>query len=257
MKCRNKRKELTNGEISEIFGVEWIDKDHGVYRVKSPIDRPEILDHRVYETTAPVRGLINDLKRTIAVRAKFFRLLYKPCYQEQEPKILFRLSPLHFENVKFHWAGLWFEGDITTRFENYSEEGKQGVAYVRRRQPCPEDPKSYEWETIEDSASLLGNWLNQFWEDTNNLFISQLTQSLDKRLTPGNHVDVKGYWKTNPLSLDTFMTMWSIFTTGTIVTRHGFDVTVRYNFNGEQTKTFHVDLRVRLPVKGDINWFNW
>ena len=256
MKCCNKRKELTREEISEIFGVEWIDRDHGIYRVKPIIDRPEILEYRVYETTTPVRSLINDLKRTAVVRAKFFRFLYRPCQKEQEPRILFKLSPLYFENVKFHWAGLWFEGDIATRFENNSEEGKQGITWVRRRQMCPEDPEVYEWETVEGSASLSAGWLNQFWEDSSNTFISRLTQELRDRLDPRNYIDVKGYWKTEPLSLDTFMTMWNIITTGTIVTRHGFDVTVTYNFNGEQTKTFHVDTRVRLPVKGDVSWFN-
>jgi len=256
MKCCNKRKELTHEEISEIFGVEWIDRDHGIYRVKPIIDRPEILDYRVYETTTPIRSLINDLKRTAVVRTKFFRLLYRPCQKEQEPRILFKLSPLYFENVKFHWAGLWFEGDIATRFENNSEEGKQGITWVRRKQMCPEDPEAYEWETVEGSASLFGNWLNQFWEDSTNTFISRLTQELRDRLDPRNYIDIKGYWKTNPLSLDTFMTMWSIFTTGTIVTRHGFDVTVSYNFNGEQTKTFHTDIRVRLPIRGDVSWFN-
>jgi len=256
-------KELTREEISEIFGVEWIDRDYGIRRVKPPIDKPEILDYRVYETTTPIRSLINDLKRTAIVRVKLFRrrrrrrVSYKPCYKEQEPRILFRLSPLHFENVKFHWAGLWFEGEIATRFENESEEGKEGVAYVRGDQPCPEELEAYEWKTVEGSASLLADWLNQFWEDSTNTFISRLRQELRERLDPRNYIDVKGYWKTEPLSLDTFMTMWNIITTGTIVTRHGFDVTVTYNFNGEQTKTFHVDTRVRLPVRGDVSWFNW
>jgi len=121
---------------------------------------------------------------------------------------------------------------------------------------CPEDPEVYEWETVEGSASLSAGWLNQFWEDTTNTFISRLGQELKDRLDPRNYADVKGYWKTEPLSFDTFMTMWNIITTGTIVTRHGFDVTVSYNFNGEQTKTFHVDTRVRLPIRGDVSWFN-
>jgi len=252
--------ELTREEISEIFGVEWVTRDYGVVRVKPEIKEAEILEYKMIETTPDVRMLFNELKRTAIVRAKFGllrRLLYKPCYKEQPPKILFKLSPVYFENVKFHWAGLWFEGEIVTRFNNESEEGKEGIAWVRRRQLCPEDPEAYEWETVEGSASLFGDWLNKFWEDSTGTFISELWQKLEEKVDPRNYVNVKGYWKTAPLSLDTFMTMWNIFTSGTIVTRHGFDVTVTYDFNGTHVKKYHVNLRVRLPIRGDVSWFNW
>jgi hypothetical protein len=266
MKCCNKpkpeviRKAIEMAENYAAAEVEWIDERRGVVRVKPEIREAEILDYKVIETTSPYRQLLNDFKRTAVVRAKFGllrRLLYKACYKEVPPKILFTVSPLYFENVKFHWSGLWFEGDIATKFQNNSEEGKQGVVWVRRRYPCPEDPEEYDWENVEGSASLLGNWLNKFWEDSTGTFISELWQELKERVDPRNYVTVSGHWKTDPLSLETFQTMWSIFTTGTIVTRHGFDVTVTYNFNGTQTKTYHVDLRVRLPIKGDISWLNW
>ena len=241
--------------------IEWIDSNHGIVRVKPSIREAEILEYKVVETTPPFRVLVNEVKRTAISKIKFGgllrRLFYKQCYKEKEPNILFRLSPLYFENVKFHWSGLWFEGDIATKFENKSEEGEVGITWVRRREACPEDPEAYSWESIDGSADLLGNWLNKFWEDTTDTFIAELTQRLQSVVNPNNYVSVKGYWKTDPLSVDTFMTMWNIFTTGTIVTRHGFNVTVTYNFNGQHVKTFYVDLRVRLPIKGSVNWFNW
>jgi len=257
--CCGKR-ELTREEISEIFGVEWVTRDYGVYRVKPRIREPEILEYRVHETTPEYRELLNEMKRTAYVRVKFGgllrRLLYKQCYKEEPPRILFRLSPLYFESVKFHWGGLWFEGEIATKFENNSEEGKEGVAWVRRRQTCPENPEEYEWNEVEGSASLLGNWLNGFWEDTQNIFISKLTQKTERKVDINDYISVTGHWKTDPFSMDTFMTLWNIFTTGTIVTRHGFDATVIYNFNGQHVRTFRVDLRVRLPIKGDVGWLN-
>jgi len=182
---------------------------------------------------------------------------YKTCKKEKPPKILFKLAPAYIENVKFHWGGLWFEGDIDVKFDNDSEEGQIGTKQVPEDQPCPEEEEAYHWEVIEGSADLLANWLNEFWEDETNTFISRLTQKLKNAVKPNISVDVKGHWQTDKFSWDTFMTMWNIFTSGTIVTRHGFDVTVTYDFNGEKVKTYHVDLRVRLPIKGDVEWFAW
>jgi len=260
MSCNCNRRELTREEISEIFGIEWVSKDYGIYRVRSRLKEAEILEYKVTETTPEFRKRLNELKREAYVRIKLGnllrRLFYRPCHKEEEPRILFRLAPAYFTNVKFHWGGLWFEGDIVTKFENQSEEGKEGIAWVRRREACPEEPDAYEWSVVEDSADLFADWLNKFWEDSTNTYLSSLRQALQEKLDPNNYITIRGHWQTSAFSMDTFMTMWNIFTSGTIVTRHGFDVTVSYNFNGEQTKMFHSDLRVRLPIRGEIQWWS-
>lgn len=235
--------------------IEWIDKDHGIIRVRSEMREVEILEYRVRDTTPLLMDVANLVRKKVNEKLTYAKLFRRLCKKEVAPKINFTLSPLYFEEVKFHWGGLWFEGDIATRLDNKSEEGKIGITYVRRFRSCPEDLNAYKWQTVSGSADLTSSWLNKFWEDSQNIFISQLRQKANVKV--GEFVEVKGHWKTDPLSVETFRTLLSIFTTGTIVTKHGFDVEYTYNFNGEHKEMRHVDLRVRLPIRGDIEWWNW
>jgi len=280
--------------------IEWIDKDHGIVRVKPKIKEAEILEYSVREVSPPVRvkvstplaiggagaiGLgykaLQERRRLLGIGlvcAGGLLLLasaggeepekpeqepseepqYKICKKYRKPKILFRLAPAWFENVKFHWGGLWFEGEIVNKFDNQSQEGEEGTVKVPKDEPCPENEAVYEWRPLKGTADLLGSWLHKFWEDENNIFIAQLTQKLKEKVKPFKIVELKGYWKTEAFSLETFQTLFSIFTSGTIVTRNGFDVKLVYEFRGQlYEQTYHVDTRVRLPVKGDVEWWNW
>ena len=51
------------------------------------------------------------------------------------------------------------------------------------------------------------------------------------------------------------MTLLQIFLRGNVKLRNGFDLTIKYEFPEGNTKTInrHVDVKVTLPVEGNVN----
>jgi len=242
-------------ELEEMFGIKII-SGYGVKVVPQVLKEPKILEYNVVETTTPVKELVNSTKATILGRLKFFELFKKTCYKYKPPVIDFEIVPVKVKNVEFHWGGLYFKGDIVVKFYNKSKEGKEGVAKVWRWESCPSSEEAYDWKVVPGSADLLGSWGHKFWEDTNDIFIDSVDANTGDYVKKNNYVCVTAKWQTQNLG-DTALTLWNILTSGKIVTRNGFDVTVSYDFNGTQQKTYHVDVKAVLPVEGNVKWFMW
>ena len=241
------------------FGAVEVSEGEGYIPLRNnPISEPYVLSVVVSDTKNYVVYPLSGPIRSIIRRLIWLLLPKKECKMTVPPNIIYSLAPLKVTNVAFHWGGLYFTGDIVNKLQNNSQPGKIGICEVLFTESCPQDPGEYSWKEDEDSANITGNWVQNAWEDSTGVqFIRNLNQELQQYLTPNNWVTITGKWKTDSL-VDTWEQFLNILLTGTITTTHGFDVTIKYKFDGKMyTSQKHINIRVRLPVVGNINWFSW
>ncbi|MBA7704546.1 hypothetical protein ES703_113360 [subsurface metagenome] len=102
------------------------------------------------------------------------------------------------------------------------------------------------------SADLIPNWGHNFTDDATAKFLAKVSQVASKVAPQQRSPDISASWKTGGLG-DVILTLLSIFLTGRVVLRNGYDATVKYTWKGQtQTVNRHIDTKVALPVEGNI-----
>ena len=249
------------------FGATNVEGTEGIIPVAPGPTEPEILEYAVRDTT-PLRVKIRRLRVDPWVRraelvwaTKFYRtqgllgLLKKLCTSYKNPKISFEVRPRKVRNVVFHVFSLKFDGDVVCEFVNRSEEGEEGSCAVWIWQHCPPEgsPEYTDWKKVAGSADLVPSWAHNFVEDKTSALLGKIDKALGK-VYKGRSVEVTGAWKTKGL-WDLAWTILSILVRGSVITRNGFDVTVKYTWLGKtQTISRHIDAKVELPIEGNIRW---
>jgi hypothetical protein len=228
-----------------------------------PISTPTSYTARVLEETETevAQPLISEMRPRILSQALdrvaiakglgLRAFLEKPCVKYKEPNISYTVSPIKVTNLKWHVYSFYFEGDIVNKISNRSTEGQKGSTTVWRWEDCPALDDSYAWEWIKGSADLVSSWRHKIVEDSTSAIFGNISQSAN--VLKGKSISVKGHWRSGDL-YDFIIQVLNILATGGITTRNGYDITVRYEWKGTQTKTKHVDKRVWLPIEGGLVW---
>jgi len=252
---RNVKRRLE--EMGAVFETEA----SGYIPVKKRLPEPEILEYREIDTTPPFREFRQDVIRNYVHRnivalerygPRPMYLLRKVCTKYHDPRILHRLSPVRIPEATFHLLSGKIDGKIENKFTNNSEEGEKGEYITWRWRSCPTEDEEYSWEKVDGSADLTPDWTHEAIEEQTEKMIAKVEQA-PGMVAKDDSASVEASFETTGL-LDVIMTLLDIFTTGSVTTRDGYDVTIEYEWKGEtQTVNKHVDCRVRLPVDG-VNW---
>ena len=219
---------------------------------------PEVLEYKDIDTTPFVRRLRQEIIRnyvhrnieTFAVHGPM-GVLTKVCTMYKNPVTSFDLVPVKTRNVVFHLFSFKITGDVVNNFYNKSKEGEEGTMSTWRWRACPTSPGEYAWKKVAGSADLTPNWSHNFTEDSTGKYLAKVSQKLGK-LTPERKIEVSASWSTGGLG-DVIFTLLSIFLTGEVFLRNGYDATVKYTWKGQtQTVNKHIDTKVSLPVEGGV-----
>jgi len=243
------------------LGATNVEGTEGIIPVSPPtVTKPEIIEYREFDTTPIARRFRLAASRftrkiRIAREMKLVRtqgILRKLCVMYRDPRIAFDIIPVKVRNIKFHAFSLKIDGEVVCSLRNNSEEGEEGRTVVWRWRSCPTDPNAYDWIKVAGSADITPSWMHDFIEDQTGALLGRLDKSLGT-VQKNKKVEVTGYWSAGLGQL--VWTILQIFRTGTVTTRNGFDVTIKYTWLDEtQTINRHIDEKVVLPVEGNISW---
>lgn len=220
----------------------------------------EVLEVKIVDTTPFVRKIRQEVIRnyvhrnieTFAVHGFMGGILQKACTMYKDPRIALDLLPVKTKSLVFHLFSFNITGDIVNHFYNHSTEGEEGTYSTWRWRPCSTNSDDYTWKKRAGSADLIPNWGHKFTEDTTAKVLAKVSQVASKVAPQQRSPDISASWKTGGLG-DVIHTLLSIFLTGRVVLRNGYDATVKYTWKGQtQTVNRHINTKVALPVEGNI-----
>jgi len=246
-------------ELGAVFETE----DSGYIPTKPALKKAQILEYSVKDITPITRVIRQSVIRdrvysrtTTLSRYGITGIFRRTCVKFINPRIYYWVSPVRVRNITCHLLSGRLTGEIVNRLNNWpeSEDGKEGHYTTWRWRSCPTDESAYDWHVVDGSSSIFGDWSHLSIEDETSSKIVSVSQIVKEKVPHGNYVDVLSSFETTGL-LNIIESLLRIFIRGSVKTRNGFDVAVKWNWKGQtQVANHHIDAKVVLPVQGNVNW---
>ena len=235
----------------------YITKDRGVrggealVPVKRALKKPEILS--LSERPVPVLSNIVSDSDVIFQKGLCAIPLFPGCWTVTKfvnPTITYVPIPYVVKNLTFYLSKFQLIGNLTLQLKNNSKEGKkcQCRAFLGRCDPMQ------NCRTESGSASFLKSKMKNEWQTVEKVRKKMGTtlHNITQKINPGFKASTTAVFKTTGLQ-DLFWSAVELFRSGRVVTSHGIDVTVDYQFRGKRfSKRSVVKGKYKVPVSGNL-----